>query len=445
MRNNVNNMDFKGFFVEMQTTDNEKNLIREIISNLVNYNKEWLDDKKILVGDKGNYWILNYSNFGKNEHNRLVRGMVVKKPNRIFNGDLLSLIVSFPFTRFFNQAEPDAAPVDMVNSHMIEKLDGTMIGVHFDDNRIFFHTRKMHSSHETDMKMTQTSFLGLKNEFMPTIKKYVDKLNFNEQDADFTYVFEFIHEISHVVTKYTINQYGLYLLAARNLSTHKELDEHELDEVVKRIKAKRPRTFDAVADQKEIEKMFLAAAAETPDFEGFVFRDKKTGQRIKVKDVNYVKKHHILDKTKIENLIQIIFLGEEEEVTAYFPHAKENVKIIKSSIDSYVEEMTKKALHYKSLNLSKKDLAALFFGQDILPKWERRLKKQTRVEPKIDETKFNINLILALILLNNEREMKDKIIKTLKEVALGQGDNNGTPKNLIEILNIKAKDAETME
>ncbi len=235
MRNNINNMDFKGYFVEMQTTDNEKNLIREIISNLVNYNKEWLDDKKILVGDKGNYWILNYSNFGKNEHNRLVRGMVVKKPNKAFNGDLLSLITSFPFTRFFNQAEPDAAHVDMINSHMIEKLDGTMIGIHFDDNQIYFHTRKMHSSYEPDMKMTQTSFLGLKNEFMPTIKKYIDKLNFNEQDVNFTYVFKFIHEISHVVTKYTRNQYGLYLLAARNISTHKEMHENDLDEIAKRI------------------------------------------------------------------------------------------------------------------------------------------------------------------------------------------------------------------
>ena len=90
-------LEFKGYFLEMQTSDSEKNLIREIISNLISYNKPWFDEKCILVGDKTNYWILNYSNFGKNEYNRLVRGMVIKKPTMPFHGDPLILISSFPF------------------------------------------------------------------------------------------------------------------------------------------------------------------------------------------------------------------------------------------------------------------------------------------------------------------------------------------------------------
>lgn len=431
-------LEFKGYFLEMQTSDNEKNLIREIISNLISYNKPWFDEKCILVGDKTNYWILNYSNFGKNEYNRLVRGMVIKKPTMPFHGDPLTLISSFPFTRFHNQGENEASHVDMMNSDMIEKLDGTMVAVHFPNhnpNDPYFHTRKMHSSHEPDMKLTQTSFLGLKNEFMPTIKKYVDKLKFDENDTLNTYVFEFIHEISHVVTKYNPSQYGLYLLGARNIKTHKEYSEEELNKIAYRIGAKRPRLFDATNNQDEIEKMFILASEETPDFEGFVFRDKNSGNRIKVKDAKYVRIHHILDKTKISSLVPIIFLGEDEEVAAYFPHARENIKLIKNAINQYVEEMTNKVLHYKSLNLSKKDLSKMFYGEDVLPKWERKGKE--RIKPEVEETRFNSSLILSLISISDKKEIETKLMLRLKELALGKGNNDGNPKKLMEIINLK--------
>lgn len=428
-------LEFKGYFLEMQTSDTEKNLIREIISNLISYNKTWLDDKYILVGDKTNYWILNYSNFGKNEYNRLVRGMVVKKPTMPFNDDPLTLISSFPFTRFHNQGEKEASHVDMMNSDMIEKLDGTMVAVHFDDNKVYFHTRKMHSSHEPDMRLTQTSFLGLKNEFMPTIKKYVDKLKLDQNDALNTYVFEFIHEISHVVTKYNPVQYGLYLLGGRNIKNHKEYSEEELNKIASKIGAKRPRLFNTTNNQDEIEKMFILASEKTPDFEGFVYRDKNSGNRIKVKDAKYVRMHHILDKTKISSLIPIIFLGEDEEVAAYFPHAKENIKLIKNVINQYVEEMANKVLHYKSLNLSKKDLSKMFYGEDILPKWER--KGQQRIKPQVEETRFNSSLILSLITISNKKEIETKIMQRLKELALGKGNNDGNPKKLMEIINLK--------
>ena len=225
------------------------------------------------------------------------------------------------------------------------------------------------------------------------------------------------------------------MLGARNIKTHKEYSEEELNKIAYRIGAKRPRLFDATNNQDEIEKMFILASEETPDFEGFVFRDKNSGNRIKVKDAKYVRIHHILDKTKISSLVPIIFLGEDEEVAAYFPHARENIKLIKNAINQYVEEMTNKVLHYKSLNLSKKDLSKMFYGEDVLPKWERKGKE--RIKPEVEETRFNSSLILSLISISDKKEIETKLMLRLKELALGKGNNDGNPKKLMEIINLK--------
>ncbi len=294
-----NPIKFREFLLEMETSPQEKQYIREIIHHLIQNDAQWLKAKNIQVGNKPPYWILNYGPGSKkderNEYNKLVRGMVVQQPQQGQPvDDLLSLIKSFPFTRFFNKAEEDADKINFLNSEMLEKMDGTMVGVFFpngDPNNPQWHTRKMVSSHQDDMNMVVTSFRNKEYKLIKVIGNFVKNLIFTEEDVPHTYILELIHDATSVVTQYQPEQSGLYLLGGRDVQTHKELTEKELDNTAARINAKRPQRWDAVASHDDIEVMLNQIAKEIEDFEGFVFRDKENGKRVKLKHSDYVMKH----------------------------------------------------------------------------------------------------------------------------------------------------------
>lgn len=440
-------LGFREFLIEMETTTTEKDDIRTIIQKLRDGDGEWLNQHEILWGDKGPYWIVNYRQGARNQYNRLVRGMVIQKPNQGFHGDNLSLIRSFPFTRFYNQGEKDAAPVDFSNAEMLEKMDGTMVGVffpHADHTRPEFHTRKMLSTHEPDMSRVMTTFTGKEARFLPEIKNFVQHLAFSDSDTQFTYVFEFIHEISYVLTKYKPEQHGLYLLGGRNIQTHRELTEDELDKVAKRIGCRRGRRWDAAKHHAEIEQMFKDVAADTPDFEGFVFRDKKTGHRVKVKDQEYVRKHHMLDGLNYKKLIPRVLEGEEDEVIAYFPHAKELVDEIKKAYSKYLDKIVAIVQKWQATGLTGRALSVELHGENPLPKWELRLRKMRgepapTPQPKEDDT-FARNMILQYHQVKDPDDLRNAIDKELKEIALGQGKNAGNPKALVDMIGLYDKE-----
>ena len=428
---------------EYNTTQSQKDNIRTIIQKLIADDKRWFIDNLIIVGDKGPYWILNYQQGGRNEFNQLVRGMVVAKPPANFHGDLLSLIKSFPFIRFYNQGEGDAAHVDFSNAEMLEKMDGTMVGAFFptgDPTKPEFHTRKMMSTHEPDVSRQMTTFQGKDAKFLPTIRPYVDQLKFTQKDVDYTYVFEFLHEISYVLTKYQPHQYGLYLLGARNIKTHQEMNEDELDQTAKRLGANRPRRFvlgnktsqpdpmfgaersgAKIATHAEIEKMFQDAAAETPDFEGFVFRDKQSGNRVKVKDPKYVEKHHLLDSLSYKRLIPLLLKGEEEEIVAYFPQAKERIEEIKTAYNKYLNNVVDTVQAWQRSGFVGKELALRIFGPEssAMDKFTKNMSK-----------KFND--------VRDVDAIRNGVDAQLKQIALGTGKDGGggSPKRLIELIGL---------
>jgi hypothetical protein len=401
----------------------DQDRIRDIINNLLQGNKIWLTQKNILVGNKSGSWILNYQKGPRNEYNKLVRGMVVKQPVGNFAGDPLTLIQSFPFVRFFNQHEPDADTVDLSNAEMIEKLDGSMIGLYFPNGDIKnpqWHTRKMISSHKPDMDMNVTAFTGESFQLMQLIGSYVKQLRFNnDEDAYHTYVFEFIHSASTVLTKYNQHQYGLYLLAVRNLQTHREETENAIDEIALRIGAKRPRRWDSIADENDITLMMNQAASEVENFEGYVFRDKDTGKRIKVKNADYVKIHHMLGDLSTKKLIPRILEGEEEEILNYFPQVKIKIDDIKQKHINYVNYVTNLIKDHKGF-ANNKELADVVYDKnsDINDKWAKyEIMKLHRVEDKniqlmVDDDLIKLGLqylpsYMELIRVKDENEGED--------------------------------------
>lgn len=441
-------LHFRRFLVEMQTTADEKQKIREIIQHLIDGDRQWISDHWILAGNKSGYWVLNYLQGPRNEYNRLVRGMVVQQPPAGWKGDPLSLIKSFPFTRFFNQGEKDGASINFGNAEMLEKMDGTMVGVFFPDGNSAnpqYHTRKMVSSDTQDMGRTLTTFGGKQFKFMPIIGQYVKSLKFSPEDVEYTYVFEFIHEASYVLTKYAPEQFGLYLLGARHLPSHKELTEQQLDVLANKIGSKRPRRWDAMASHEEIAAMMKELSQSTADFEGFVFRDRDTGNRLKSKDPDYVRKHHMIDDAKsIKRLLPIILNGEEDEVIAYHPHAAPRVQEIKQAYDQYLDMVTAKVKEWQAKGLSGQQLALALFGTNPLSKWEIRAKQQrgekVQKAQAAEPDEFVREAIMNFInkhKVTDEKQIHAMLDAKLKQIALGQGTNAGSPMRVMDIIGLK--------
>lgn len=409
----------------MGTTPIQKDNLRTIISKLIQGDKDWFKEQDILIGDKGPYWVLNYLQFSKNEYNKLTRGLVIRKPEGQPYNDPLELIVSFPFTRFFNANEPEAAPIDFTKSEMIEKMDGSLVGVYFpskDPSKPEYHTRKMVSVHQPDLDMVVTSFdKKNKYKFMQIIGEYVNKLKFNENDIERTYIFEFIHEASRVLTEYPPDKYGLYLIGGRNLSNHRELTEAALDDVALRIGARRPRRWQAVGDVQQIHSLMDEIEKDTKNFEGAVFRDEK-GNRVKLKRQDYVKLHHLLTMMSYKNIIPKVFEGETDEIVSYFPASKKLIEGFQKVFNNYVDTAVDTIVKYRNLNLDRKNLAIKLFQQNEI------------------EDGFVKSLIMRYFSEKDDQNIRTGVIEDLKQVAMGKGSSAGSVRKLMDILKIEEVD-----
>lgn len=396
--------------------------LKVIVSKLKAGDDKWFKDHNILVNNKSAYWILNYLQTADAHAHKpftsLTRGLVVKKNEH--STRIQDHIASFPFVRFFNKGEPSADPLNISNSHMIEKMDGTMVGTFLDTDvhpDFQWHTRKMISSDPNDMSLTLKSFKGDNYKLLPLIGTYVKNLNL-APFKDFTLVFEFIHDASQVLTSYNEQDYGLYLISGRNLNTFEEFNENELDSVAKEIGCARPKYFDAIDDNKYIQERMNEMLSLHENFEGFVFRDKTTGVRLKVKDPEYVRKHSIIGSMSFKGLLPSYFQEEQAEITSYLPETKKTFKEIDSTINAFLKSTNKTINKYHNLNLPTKELAFKLF------------KSPNSVEP------FVKSIIMEYSEKDLPKDLNSVIYDKLKVLAIGDPTNNTQPKirKLCELL-----------
>lgn len=416
----------------------EQEYLRTIIERLCSDQDQWFEQKGINVGNKPPYWMLNYNSYGdKNEHNELCRGLVVRQPNYKpkTTGEILSLVESFPFTRFYNHGEGRAAKVNLSCADMLEKLDGTMVGVFFPKsgpdarnvNCPYWHTRRLICTHRPDMELEITGFHGHKFRMLQLIGEDVQCLKFHRLDLNYTFIFEFIHEVTHVITQYSHNQWGLYLIGARNTNDFRECTEDQLDKIAKRIGAKRPRRWDSFDDYNIIDDMMKQASIETPNFEGFVFRDKKNYERIKIKDPEYVQKSHLIGNLNYRNLSKLVMAGETDEILSYFPTAAERIEDINKAFEKYIDKVM----------------------AHVLPWWER-FTKGLCDRKRIAENIFSGNrakqdapepFICSMIMCSLEKKSSEEVLQMVKQelrlACLGKGKNKGNPKKFLKIIGIE--------
>ncbi|MAG26427.1 hypothetical protein CMI47_12830 [Candidatus Pacearchaeota archaeon] len=394
MQNSLHKFIEKSLILENRNLD-LKNKLQIIIDKVLTGDEHWLEEKSISVKKKDSYFVLNYNQFGnRNDFNKITRGLVI---------DTQGNIVSFPFIRFFNLGEKEAEPIDLASSDIIEKLDGTLVGLAFlrdQNNKPIWHTRKMLSSSDTDLNVIINLFTGGKISLLKEISKYIKKLTLSRDVYNYTLIFEAILSERPVITQYTREELGLYLIGARDLETLTELGEAQLDRLAKKISAKRPRIFDVETDYDNIIKMMDSFQ---DDFEGFVVRQRGTDKRIKIKKETYLKRHRLIGQLQYKNLVPLWLEGEREEIEAYFEESKEMFSKIEDSVNKLVIQVQNAFDNIKHIS-NRKEYAAIvlsnyknissflfkLFGKDIenLYNFIIDLLKKT----KIDNTLKLLNL-----------------------------------------------------
>lgn len=262
-------------------------------------------------------------------------------------------VVSRKFDRFFNYGEALEYyhDFDLSRSVIMEKADGSLIGVYYHNGKWHISTRGM-------------AFAEGEHTFGGTFKdKVLNAFGMDEQEfqsifsvfnKNLTFVFEYTSPENRIVTKYQKPE--MVLLGANDGEKEWDYETMYCNLVAYGVKnIRKVKTYQA-SDMDAVVKL----ANSLPDLEeGFVIYDPISKKRMKVKSSLYVVAHSIRGNDPLptkKNLLRLLFTGELGEFCAYFPEWSEKASDIQREVDNAYRELSVAWDKYKHLE-SQKDFA----------------------------------------------------------------------------------------
>jgi hypothetical protein len=218
-------------------------------------------------------------------------------------------VVAFPYLKFFNYGEEDAALIDWTTARVYDKVDGSLATLYWYKNEWF-----VSSSGTPDASGSMPDSPSFAEIFWQLWGKLKYKL---PTDTSKCYIFEMFARKQRIVVP--VNAEMIYLHGVRDLQTLKELDPIPISE---KFGYKMPDSFPLTS----IEEVIEASKKVTPDVgEGFVVVDGNFN-RIKVKSPIYVAVAHLHTKDpsnlNYRSMLNIIRTNESPEFLSYFPQWK---------------------------------------------------------------------------------------------------------------------------
>jgi hypothetical protein len=226
--------------------------------------------------------------------------------------------VSFPYAKFFNYAEPLAAPIDWATARVYEKLDGSLMTLFSYAGRWHVASRNVPDAGGSvgDAGFTMAdlfwrTFHDLGYVLPPT-------------DVDRCYMLELLTPHNRIVVQHAAAR--LVLHGVRRMSDLAELPPESAAGLGWEI----VRTF-ALSTMDQI----LSAAGEIDPFkaEGYVVCD-AAFHRVKVKAPAYVAMAHLKDSLSPRRMLDVIRAGESDEFLSYFPELRPTYDVVKAKVDA---------------------------------------------------------------------------------------------------------------
>lgn len=256
----------------------------------------------LIVKQKDNLVLLKYIQGVSEGFNPIVnecRGIILDSEN---NWD----VVCFPFTRFYNVGQPEAAQLGK-ELRVFEKIDGAIV-------KVYYYCGEWFCASNTTIDARETLIDGKYN-FFELVCKALETYNQTWEtftanlNTSYTYMFELVCPETRQVVNYG-DVRRLYYLGERNKWTFEEryIPMPQVDNV------RQYPLSTMVEIQKAVEELGNNA-------EGFVVVD-ENWNRNKVKSSNYFKLHYAANNGK-PNCYELILNGEDAEFLAYFPWYQE--------------------------------------------------------------------------------------------------------------------------
>lgn len=285
-------------------------------------NDEWVKliqepPYNIEVRQKGRYYLFKYNQLESDMSLPLCqacRGIIVQKGLSGQWG-----IVCYPFDKFFNYGEPNAAEIDWCSAFVNEKIDGSLIK--FWHNYEGWHLSTNNSIDAFEAPVSN-SIEGL------TFGNLVERalgcnwLSFcRELDEHYTYMFELVSPESQVTIHY--DHTTLYYLGQRDNILYKEY--YEFDPVWREFGVEQPKRFYLSSLKDCID----VAEQMTKDEEGMVVVD-ANHNRIKIKSPEYLIAAHATNNGKLglRTAVRLIREDKVDDFLAYAPMHRAKMELI---------------------------------------------------------------------------------------------------------------------
>jgi T4 RnlA family RNA ligase len=279
------------------------------------------------ISEDGPYVMFKYNQLSSDFYNPIVR----EARGIIFRRDDWSHPVCWPFMKFFNAGELNAAELDWETAFVAEKVDGSLIKVWYD--RIW-HISTNGTIDAFDAKLDDVKVHDFEELFLQTLGKYnytcFGELT-NGLDEDKTYMFELVGPYNRVVIPY--EEPAIYFLGARNNYTGEEFNcSAPIAGALGMGRFNLPKQYPlhSVNDCVKLAETF------SWDQEGFVACDAQFN-RVKIKSPAYVLAHFARNNNVItrKHLLNVILTNEVEEFICYAADYKEELEKVQGLMKAY--------------------------------------------------------------------------------------------------------------
>lgn len=314
------------------------------VLKLINQNSNWEEilsssPYNIIIKQKGDFVLLKYSSIEPKSDmsNPIVqecRGLILKKDffELTSNPSIPQYkVASMRFTKFFNYGQEEAAILEFP-CEASEKIDGSLIGVWYDNNT-GWHVSTSGNIDAEDAPIDTGEYKSYRDVFnLAWDDNFFDMLS-----KDCTYMFELVSPFTKLVVPY--KETKLYLLAIRNNITLEEFDRSYLSIIAEQLfgdKISVPKSY-MCKNIEEIQNAVNELIDNDENFEGFVLCDKNFN-RIKLKSAIYTNLFFIRGEGVFSNkkILKLIMDEQDDDVIAYFPEYKEQFDRIRRGLSLFI-------------------------------------------------------------------------------------------------------------
>lgn len=302
-----------------------ENLVQRLMLERTDWLEHLENDLHISVVRDGDLASLKYNQIESPMADPMVqqcRGMVVDVAQR--------RVLAWPYNKFWNHGEHLAAPIDWASARVQEKLDGSLMILHY--RGIDYGWCVASSGHPTAGGSFGSDTRTFRDAFWQVA---ADRLWHRAADVRVTYMFELCDSPNRVVVRH--DRPRLVLHGARWLDTGLELTSAELAEHAAQMHCELVSEFPIGT----VDACLAAAEALDPlRQEGFVVVD-DAFNRVKIKSPRYVILHHLKGEATPRRAFELWQTGDTEELLNSFPEFRPVIEPIQADLDLIAEQCVK--------------------------------------------------------------------------------------------------------